>query len=243
MKDHLKEGIFLPSSNRWGELIRPDGTFNYPNEIEYKSDHPGSMIRKQRSNSIVSHRSSNVYSDFNIEDMNKSFRYAFGLMKKLLHSMVALIDVDTIGSNEKAPRTLYGWEPVSAGNAFRGDKVFFDNMALNRLFTSEKAYADRLVRIELVGFLSRQFASVEVKYANLHIKIDSDSYGSILVPCDMCLGQHNIRNLMIESINSTSVVIVEPYSHKSAQVSHWASAVLVKKFKKVLWYFKVNENL
>jgi hypothetical protein len=250
VKDHLKEGIFLPSSNRWGELIRPDGTANFPNEIEYKCDHGGSVIRKRdnsklsRANSTSYHATgSNVYNDFSIEDMNKSFRYAFGLMKKLLHSMAALIDIDTAtsGEKDKLPRTLYGWEPGTG--QFKGDKAFFDNMALNRLFASEKAYTDKLVRVELVAVMTRQFNGVDLKYANLHVKIDSDSYGSILVPCDMSLGQHNIRNMMVESINATSVVIIEPYSHKNGQVSHWASAILVKKFKRVLWYFKANENL
>lgn len=171
--------------------------------------------------------------------MNKILRYSYGNTKKLLHSLVALVDIDMISSNEKV-RIMYGWEQ-SGGQVFRGDKIYFDNMALNRKFTNEKAYTDRLAKIELVGFLAHKVNGIEVKYVNIHVKIDSESFGSILVPCELNLGQHNIRNMLIESINTTSVIMVEPYSHRNGVVSHWVAAVLVKRLKKILWYFKINE--
>jgi hypothetical protein len=236
VRDHLKEGVYLPASNRYGELIRPDGTYNYPYEIEYQIESNG---HKHRSGSIVCGTgNNNVYVDFSIDEMNKSIKYSLGTFKKMLHSLVALVDIDVVLNSEK-PRNLYGWsDPTSP---FRGDKKYFDFMALNRKFQNEKAYTDKLVRVDLIGYMSRPTNGLEVKYANLQIKIDNDSFSSIFIPCDIQLGQHNLRNLLIESINSTSTVIMEPYSQRNNTISHWAAAILVKKLKKVLWYFKMNE--
>ena len=199
------------------------------------------MRSKSRHGSILvqNNTATNVYIEFSIEEMNKSLRYALGQLKKLLHAIVALVDLDSISAGDH-PRTLYGWDSTSG--TFVGDKKHFDNMALNRKFSSEKGYSENLVKIELVSFMTRKTSGSEIKYAYIQVKVDADNYGTVLLPCDISIGQHNIRNLMVESISNTSVVIVEPYSHKSGQVSHWMAAVLVKKLKKVLWYFKINET-